>query len=270
MAGARDSVPLMRRQIVLTLALTGLFAQIPAFAQLSAPNDGGIAIGHVHLMSKDPDAMKRIFVEAFGAQPTKAGTLEMLRLPGVFVIINKAEPSGGSGGSVADHVAFSVRDLNVIRTKLAGLNVEMQGPFVQMPDGVRLELIEEQAQTSPVVMHHIHLTAHNVEILRQWYVKTFGARVGSRRDLPTALFNGNQIDFLPAAAATTPAPTRGRALDHIGFEVQNLEVFVKKLAAQGVKMENPFRDLPNLGLKVAFIVDPVGTRIELTEGLRGK
>ena len=28
--------------------------------------------------------------------------------------------------------------------------------------------------------------------------------------------------------------------------------------------------LPNLDLKAAFIVDPIGTRIELTEGLRGK
>ena len=28
--------------------------------------------------------------------------------------------------------------------------------------------------------------------------------------------------------------------------------------------------VPNLGLKVAFIVDPIGTRIELTEGLTGK
>ena len=28
--------------------------------------------------------------------------------------------------------------------------------------------------------------------------------------------------------------TRGRALDHIGFEVRNLEAFVKKLEAQGI------------------------------------
>jgi hypothetical protein len=32
----------------------------------------------------------------------------------------------------------------------------------------------------------------------------------------------------------------------------------------------PFREVPAIGLKIAFIVDPVGTRIELTQGLAGK
>jgi catechol 2,3-dioxygenase-like lactoylglutathione lyase family enzyme len=59
-------------------------------------------------------------------------------------------------------------------------------------------------------------------------------------------------------------------MDHIGFEVKNLEAFCKKLEAQGVKFEIPYRDVPQLGLKIAFLVDPEGTRIELTEGLAGK
>lgn len=247
-----------------------LFTQWTAFAQLTTPNDSGIAIGHIHLLSKDPDSMKKIFVEAFGAQVTKTGTLELLRLPGVYIIINKAEPTAGSVGSSADHFGLSVKNLNEIKTKLAAVNVEVQGPFAGMPDGLRLELLEDKAQTLPVVMHHIHLTTANGEALRQWYVKTFGAGVGSRRNLPAAIFNGNQVDFLPASGPNPPVATKGRTIDHIGFEVKNLEIFVKKLQAQGLTIEIPYRDMPNLGLKVAFIVDPVGTRIELTEGLAGK
>jgi len=49
--------------------------------------------------------------------------------------------------------------------------------------------------------------------------------------------------------------------------VKNLEAFCKKLDADGVKLETPFRDIPQIGLKIAFLVDPEGTRIELTEGL---
>ena len=45
---------------------------------------------------------------------------------------------------------------------------------------------------------------------------------------------------------------------------------MKKLQASGVVVEVPYREMPNLGLKIGFIVDPVGTRIELTEGLAGK
>jgi catechol 2,3-dioxygenase-like lactoylglutathione lyase family enzyme len=194
----------------------------------------------------------------------------MLRLPGIYVIINKADPTAGSVGSTADHVGFSVKDLGDIKSKLAALNVDVQGPFVSMPDGLRLELLEEKVQTLPVVMHHIHLTTQNSEKLRQWYVKTFGAENGTRRELPAAMFNGNEVDFLNSTAATAPAATKGRVLDHIGFEVKNLEAFVGKLQASGVTVESPFRNMPNLDLKIAFIVDPVGTRIELTEGLAGK
>jgi catechol 2,3-dioxygenase-like lactoylglutathione lyase family enzyme len=258
----------MRKQTLITLLAFSLITQTPAFAQLTTPNDSGITIGHIHLLSKDPDLQKKIWIEAFGAQPTKTGTLEMLRLPGVFIIINKAEPTAGSVGSTADHFAFSVKDANDIKARLAALNVQVQGPLVSMPDGLRVELLEEKNQTLPAVMHHIHLTAENVEKLRQWYVKTFGAETGSRRELPAAMFNGNELDFL--LARTTPAPTKGRAIDHIGFEVKNLEAFVKKLQADGVTIDAPYRDLPNIGLKIAFILDPVGTRIELTEGLTGK
>jgi catechol 2,3-dioxygenase-like lactoylglutathione lyase family enzyme len=60
--------------------------------------------------------------------------------------------------------------------------------------------------------------------------------------------------------------TKGRALDHIGFEVKNLDAYVKKLDGLGVKIEAPVRALPN-GIKVAFLTDPWGTYIELTEGL---
>jgi catechol 2,3-dioxygenase-like lactoylglutathione lyase family enzyme len=69
---------------------------------------------------------------------------------------------------------------------------------------------------------------------------------------------------------TAQAATRGRSLDHIGFEVKGLEAFCKNLAADGVTFESPFRDVPRLGLKIAFLLDPAGTRIELTEGLAGR
>ena len=50
--------------------------------------------------------------------------------------------------------------------------------------------------------------------------------------------------------------------------MKNLEEFCKKLEAQGVTFDMKYRVIPQLnGLKIAFVIDPVGTRIELTEGL---
>jgi hypothetical protein len=49
--------------------------------------------------------------------------------------------------------------------------------------------------------------------------------------------------------------------------VKNLAEFLKKLEAQGIKPSVSLRRVEALGLSIAFIVDPWGTNIELTEGL---
>ena len=61
--------------------------------------------------------------------------------------------------------------------------------------------------------------------------------------------------------------TKGRALDHIGFEVKNLEAFCRKLEAAGIKFDVPYTVRTEIGLAIAFLTDPWGTYIELNEGL---
>src|SRR5258708_36348987 len=64
------------------------------------------------------------------------------------------------------------------------------------------------------------------------------------------------------------APTKGRTLDHIGFEVTNLEAFCKKLEANGVKFEEPYSKSRHKGFASASFTDPFGVSVELTEGLK--
>jgi hypothetical protein len=61
--------------------------------------------------------------------------------------------------------------------------------------------------------------------------------------------------------------TKGRSLDHIGFEVKNLETFCKRLEASGVKLDTPYRKESGAITGRAMLTDPVGVSIELTEGL---
>ena len=56
-------------------------------------------------------------------------------------------------------------------------------------------------------------------------------------------------------------------LDRIGFEVENLEAFTKQLEADGIPLTVSYRSVPALDIAIAFIKDPWGTNIELTEGL---
>ena len=61
--------------------------------------------------------------------------------------------------------------------------------------------------------------------------------------------------------------TKGRSLDHIGFEVDNLEAFCKQLEAKGITLDRPYTRIDELDIAFAFLTDPDGTYIELTEGL---
>ena len=49
--------------------------------------------------------------------------------------------------------------------------------------------------------------------------------------------------------------------------MKNLEAFTKKLEADGIPLTVSYRKVEALGISIAFIKDPWGTNIELTEGL---
>ena len=104
--------------------------------------------------------------------------------------------------------------------------------------------------------------------MQAWYAKTFGATMLPAN--PGSAFVQDRLPgvFLNFSPSPTPTVgTTGRAIDHIGFEIKDLEAFTKKLEAQGIKLTVPYTKAPQLGLAIAFIKDPWGTNIELTEGL---
>jgi catechol 2,3-dioxygenase-like lactoylglutathione lyase family enzyme len=255
---------------------TILFAAVLSgrvLAQLPAPNEAGVAMGHLHFNVHDPEASRKFWVEGFGAVPGKLGPIEILKLPDMIVMLRKAEPSGGTEASIIRHVGVKVRSLAdaSIRWKAAGITaVHNQGQaenqrFVTAPDGVLVEVTEDPSLNVPVANHHIHFYNNAVDETKAWYVKTFGARGGKRGRFEAADVPGVNLTF--SEADKTGAATKGRALDHIGFEVRGLEEFCKKLQAAGVKFDVPYRNVPNLGISIAFLTDPWGTYIELTEGL---
>jgi predicted enzyme related to lactoylglutathione lyase len=134
------------------------------------------------------------------------------------------------------------------------------------PDDVKVELMEMKAQTAPILPNHVHFFADKNAEMADWYVKVFGAKAGRPTpDFVPANVPGSGMNFSPSPMPT--AGTQGRAIDHIGFEIKNLEAFTKQLEAQGIKLTVPMREVPALGLHIAFITDPWGTYIELTEGI---
>ena len=48
--------------------------------------------------------------------------------------------------------------------------------------------------------------------------------------------------------------------------MKDLAAFVKQLEAKGIKFDVAYRDIPAIALKIAYITDPSGGYIELTQG----
>jgi catechol 2,3-dioxygenase-like lactoylglutathione lyase family enzyme len=71
-----------------------------------------------------------------------------------------------------------------------------------------------------------------------------------------------QLRFATADARQTP--TRGRVLDHIGFDVRDHAAFVRKIEAEGIRLDEPVRKSA-AGSILTYITDPWGTRIEIIQ-----
>ena len=240
-------------------------------AQLAAPGESGVVMGHLHLVVKDLDAQKT-FWAALGGTPVQNGPLALIQLPGTFVMLRQAEPAGGTVGSTINHVGFLVKDIApwVAKWQAAGVKMELPQPrptqvYLIAPDGVRVEILEDKTIDVPLKMHHAHYYTASPLETQAWYAKTFGAVPGKRGQFDAADLPGVNLTF--AKADTPTVGTKGRALDHIGFEVKNLEAFCRKLEAAGITLDRPYTKIPNSTTAIAFLTDPWGTYIELTENL---
>jgi catechol 2,3-dioxygenase-like lactoylglutathione lyase family enzyme len=264
----------MKKITIFVLGLAAMLIPSVSRAQLAAPNDAGASMGHVHLFVQDVDAAKKFWV-AVGGTSFKFGQNEGAKFPGVLILVRKGEPAGGTVGSVINHIGFNVPNVPeaLAKWKAAGLKTELgNNPgqcFLFTPDDLtRVEILENKSLTVPIAFHHVHFFVPgdtSVTEIQSWYVKTFGAKAGKRGQFEAADMPGVNLTFTKSDTPTVT--TKGRMLDHIGFEVKDLEAFCKKLEASGVKLDLPFTKRPELGITMAYITDPWGTYIELTEGL---
>ena len=245
-------------------------AAVPALAQLAAPNDAGVAMGHLHLVVKDIDAQKK-FWSMMGGVPVQNGQLSLIEFPGTFVMLRQGDPAGGTVGSVVNHFGFYVKNMqdSLARWKAAGVKIEQgnnpKQAFLTGPDDLRIEIFEDSSITTPIKMHHIHFNGAATGDMQAWYAKTFGGVPGKRNNFDTDNLPGVELAFTKNDASLVG--TKGRSLDHIGFDVASLDDFSKRLAAEGLKFDAPIRQVPNTKTRVAFFTDPWGTYIEVTENL---
>ena len=260
---------------LLLIAIVLLLLVSPVNAQLAVPNDAGLTYGHVHLNVSDLELHKHLWTEYFDGVVTQKGTLTAVRFPGFLVAFSRREPTGGSRSTVMDHFGFKVRNLAkfLAKWRTAGFSVDSEftgregqsNAMVTMPDDVRVELQEDQMLPVEVSGYHIHFRTPEFEELLDWYVNVFELEKRPRGSIQsTTNVPGMNLSF--GNASEERVATRGRSIDHIGFELDDLETFCRRLTEKGITFDVEYQVHDSIQLKTAFITDPSGVYIELTEG----
>ena len=298
----------MRTAVRALVALLSCAAP-PAFAQLVSHADAPIRIGHYHLNVTSVEAHKKFWVDTLGGRAIKFGGIDVIEFPDAFIFVRVQKPTGPTRGTAFDHIGFAVPNVPAMATKLAAAGYQettgrepkpgeppastpkgdagpaasgmsaVYGRFAYFlgPDGVKIELVTSDPKDGggPIIAHHIHFINKQYVEMQQWYMKAFNATLRPGQtdffigaDLPGVGYSLNFFRW-EGDQSVTLVPTAGRVVDHVGFEVKNLDAFCKALEAKSIKLSRPYkkRDAAMNNIATATIVDPWGVSIELTEGL---
>ncbi len=267
----------------------------PSSAELM--NDAApVIVGHYHLNVTSVAEHRKFWVDTLGGKAVRIGNVEAIEFPDVYLLLHEAAPTGPTRGTTFDHIGFAVPDVPAMTEKVVAngyaLTVgrepapgETASPptagnygrfsYLVGPDGVKVELVTNTAENAPpITHHHVHFVNRQFVEMQQWYMRALNATLREGQtdffigaDLPGVGYMLNFFSWLPNENLVG---TAGRAVDHVGFEVRNLKAFCAELEKKGIALASPYRRDAELGLDVATIIDPWGTVIELTEGLRGR
>jgi catechol 2,3-dioxygenase-like lactoylglutathione lyase family enzyme len=289
--------PVVRLLVPLLLACAAISR--PAAQMLN--KDAPVRVGHYHLNVSSVADHKKFWVDTLGGKAGRFGNEDIVTFGDVVLILHQQKPTGGSRGTTIDHIGMAAPDVPALAEKVVAAGYKrtvgretaaaaaqpgggvsaVYGRFEYLlgPDDVKVELVTatDPKTAPPIAHHHVHFINPQYVEMRDWYVKALDAtpRTGPNTftdyfagaDLPGI---GYMLNFFHLEREGTLTGSAGRVIDHVGFEVRNLEDFCRKLEAKGIKLTQPLHRMPAFGnMSSATIVDPWGTVIELTEGMDG-
>jgi len=227
-------------RLLSTLFITALIVTaVPASAQSTLPYD------HVHLAAPDQAKAVEWYQNNFGGETSPEGKDRLFFGKTRFIWL-KSDTAKPSADATIDHIAFSVAD------RAAGITTD--------PWGVKIEIVNDPTHRG---FHHIHLNAPDPKASLAWYQQRFGGeRVKFKGE--DALKYG-EVLLLIQKATSTPAPSVGHALDHLGWRVADLDKTLADLKGITVMQGPTELQLATGKVHYSFVVDPVGTKIELVQ-----
>ena len=239
---------------------------------------------HVHITAASPSRAVAWYTEHMGCEPV-ADRSDTANCYGVEVVFVPQPTTGGSQGTGVDHIGFSFRDLTAKMAELEAVGVRGSGVrlqrnpdgstlrdvpglfklgFVFDPWGTRIELVED---LDTLGFHHVHLSASDPEVTLAWYRDVMGGEPANLKGRLEGLrFNG--VWFLVSTYANgIPGTTVERAIDHVGFVVDDLDTAANDLRRHGVTFEQE-PAVPEGGrtsARHALLEGPDRVRVEVVE-----
>lgn len=257
------------------LGLAAFLAASPMQAQLAPPNAQGITFSHVHLNVADIELNKTLWSDVFDGELVEKGGYTMVRIPGTLIFLTDRAPTGPSVGTALNHFGFKVRNLAAVLAEWRNLGYQVDAEFtggegfpqayITMPNGTRVELTGDPALSVPTEMHHVHFYSPDSEDLLAWYLNILSATPRARGTIETTTdVPGTNLSF---SDSDTVEATQGTAVDHVGFEVEDIDAFAAMLEGKGVELQIAPFYVESLDTWVGFFIDPSGARIEISQGL---
>ena len=240
---------------------------------------------HVHITTSSPAKGVEWYSEHMECEPL-ADRDDAANCGGVEVVFVPQATTGGSQGTGVNHIGFSFPDLEAKMAELEAVGVRGSGvrlqrnddgstirdipglfkiAFIFDPWGTRIELVEDHEYLG---FHHIHLSATNPEETLAFYRDVMGGEPASMRGmLDGLLFDDVWLLAMQHPEGAAPATTLGRAVDHIGFMVEDLDDAAAEMRQRGVRFtQDPL--VPENGrtsARQAYLAGPDNVRVEVVE-----
>jgi len=269
----RYTIMMTKRTVPVSLALAAV-VMLP-----------GIAIAadyqYVHIAVPSPPEAVRWYVQQMDCQAI-ADRGDAADCGKVEIIFEVLPTVGASPGTGIDHIAFSYADATakmgeLERVGVSGRGVRLQrfddgstleeAPglfthgFIFDPWGTRIEILEDPDYLG---FHHVHLSSSDPEATLDWYQNAFGGeRDRLKGQLDGLLFDDVWL-LISSHPEGTPAPTRGRTIDHLGFLVSDIDEAGQSLGQQGIRFERE----PEAGRtpsRRAFLAGPDNVALAVVE-----
>ena len=266
-----------RTPIVLALvAAAATLVAIPAIARAADYH-------HVHITASAPSEGVRWYEQHLDCEPV-ADRSDAADCAGVELVFVVQPAIGSTQGTGVNHIGFSYPDLTAKMAELEAVGVRGSGVrlqrfpdgstlrdvpglfkigFIFDPWGTRIEMVEDPEHLG---FHHIHLSATDPAATLAWYQDVFGGETASLKGrLDGLLFD--DVWVLVSEAESIPATTQGRAIDHIGFSVPDLDAAAAEMRRKGIVFQTE-PEVPEGGrtsAKRAFIVGPDNVRLAVVE-----